>query len=102
MLTRFADTDQNPAFIYPLVYMYTTATVVLANLFFGVDNFPLDARIRFGYVVFLIAISSVPVIQHFVISVSIISFFIVVVIVSGGFILLLGKISSLMASCRTP
>jgi hypothetical protein len=64
-----ADPGNNPAFIYPVVYMCTTLALVAFNVFFGVNAFSLDVRIRFGYVMFLAALAAVPVIQHFMLEV---------------------------------
>ena len=64
-----ADASYNPSFVYPVVYMFVTTTLVTLNVFFGVYSFSLDARIRFGYVVFLISLTAVPIVQYLVFSV---------------------------------
>ncbi len=64
------DLDHDPAFVYPSIYMYVTTALVAVNVFYGVGAFSMEARIRFGYVMFLLSLAAVPVIQHFLLAVS--------------------------------
>eukprot|EP00729_Bicosta_minor_P009288 gene9288-22631_t len=54
----------SPEFVIPFVYIYITCVFVGSNLIYGVGSVSIKSRIRFGYVLFVIALASVPLIEN--------------------------------------
>jgi hypothetical protein len=49
--------------VIPFVYIYVTTAVVGGNLIYGVGRFTIQQRIRFGYLLFVVALSMVPLVD---------------------------------------